>query len=159
MVGTGPGAAAPGEELGLSSILARWSDLPSQALRAGMPLVAAALTDSRPLELTANGLVVEVGIEHVRRGSLGERGEFAAPLAKLITALAGRPLRLLVRERAGGATVAARLGETPADAEDRARRYREAQDDPIVKDLLKRFEADIVAREPGDRQAWQDRLS
>jgi len=58
-----------------------------------------------------------------------------------------------VRERA------ARLGETPADAEDRARRYREAQDDPIVKDLLKRFEADIVAREPGDRQAWQDRLS
>jgi len=70
-----------------------------------------------------------VGVEHVRRGSLGERGEFAAPLAKLITALAG------------------------------ALAHKQAQDDPIVKDLLKRFEADIVAREPGDRQAWQDRLS
>ena len=151
---TPPDSAEPN----LAAIVARWGELPGQALRAGMPLVAAALADSRPLELTANGLVLDVAAEHVRRGTLGERGEFAAPLAKLIASLAGRPLRLLLRERAGGPTVAARLGETPADAEERALRYRAAQDDPVVKELLKRFDADIVAREPGDRQAWEDRL-
>lgn len=148
-------AAAPE---GLHALAARWSELAVQAQRAGMPLVAAALADARPMELTADGLLIEVAAEHVRRGTFAERGEFAAPLAKLVAAFAGRPLRLVPRERAGGPATAARLGETPADAEERARRYRAAQEDPVVKELLRRFEADIVAREPGDRGVWEDRL-
>jgi hypothetical protein len=28
----------------------------------------------------------------------------------------------------------------------------------VVRDLLKRFEADIIAREPGDLDQWRERL-
>ncbi len=59
------------------------------------------------------------------------------------------------------ARAAAELHAAPADpenAEERARRYAEAQKHPVVMELLKRFEADIVAREPGDTKAWEERM-
>jgi len=46
----------------------------------------------------------------------------------------------------------------PPDADERAKRYTEAQKHPVVQDLIKRFEADIVAREPGNQQAWEERM-
>ena len=44
------------------------------------------------------------------------------------------------------------------DAEERTKRYAEAQQHLLVQELLKRFEADIVAREPGDKRAWEERM-
>jgi len=45
-----------------------------------------------------------------------------------------------------------------AAADDRIRRYEQALTDPTVRDWIKRFEADILSREPGDRTAWLERL-
>jgi|GEM_PF-3619131 len=45
-----------------------------------------------------------------------------------------------------------------AAADDRIRRYEQALTDPTVRDWIKRFEADILSREPGDRSAWLERL-
>nr|MBA3685864.1 hypothetical protein [Planctomycetota bacterium] len=77
---------------------------------------------------------------------------------RLLAAIAGHPVRWRARARTGGPTAAARLGEDEAAAQDRARRYKEAQNDPVIKELLARFEADIVAREPATRQEWEERL-
>lgn len=44
------------------------------------------------------------------------------------------------------------------DQDDRIQRYEKALTDPTIRDLIKRFEADIIARELGDAQAWLDRL-
>jgi len=56
------------------------------------------------------------------------------------------------------ATPPATAPASPPDADERAKRYVDAQKHPVVQDLLKRFEADIVAREPGNRQAWEERM-
>lgn len=42
--------------------------------------------------------------------------------------------------------------------DDRIQRYEKALTDPTIRDLIKRFEADIIARELGDAQAWLDRI-
>jgi len=47
---------------------------------------------------------------------------------------------------------------TSPSADERIRRYEQALTDPTVRDLIKRFEADILAREPGDKTAWMERL-
>ncbi len=46
----------------------------------------------------------------------------------------------------------------PPSPDERVRRYEQALTDPIVRDLIKRFEADIIAREPGDKTTWLERL-
>lgn len=48
--------------------------------------------------------------------------------------------------------------DNEAASDDRIRRYEQALTDPMVQDLLKRFEADIISREVGDEQTWQDKL-
>lgn len=147
----------PPAPLTFGELVQRWEQLADRARKGGLLLVAQAFAGAKPLELTAGALTIEAAAEHVRGNVFG--GEFAEPVSRLLTEVAGRPLRLVVKERAGGPSVAARAGETPADAEARARRYQEAQQHPLVKELLRRFEADIVAREPGDEKAWRERLA
>ena len=59
-----------------------------------------------------------------------------------LQAVAGRRLRVCGRPRRAQAV------------DERSDRYRTAQDHPLVQQLLKRFEADIVAREIIDREDW-----
>lgn len=65
-------------------------------------------------------------------------------LERLLLGLSGRPLRVepLARALAGGAGGA----RNPA--------YAQAQGHPLVQDLLERFEAEIVAREPSPRERF-----
>jgi hypothetical protein len=37
-------------------------------------------------------------------------------------------------------------------------RYRTAESDPLVQDILKRFQAEVVAREPVTRAEWLARF-
>ena len=71
--------------------------------------------------------------------------ELAKRLDELVSRIAGCPLHIAPR---------ARSGQGPGIADDRARRYRAAQDHPLMKALLQQFEADIVARELIEHDAW-----
>lgn len=51
---------------------------------------------------------------------------------------------------------AARLPQAGGSAPDG--QLRGAETNPLVKDLLKRFAADVVRREPLDHAAWQAKL-
>ncbi len=67
------------------------------------------------------------------------------------------PLRDFVPTRAPVSADAA-ADAIEAAADDRIKRYEQALTDPTVREWIKRFEADILAREPGDRTAWLERL-
>ena len=71
----------------------------------------------------------------------------ATDLEHHLTALFGRPLRARV-------TVA-----RPALGDDRTSRYQAAQAHPLVKDLIRRFEADVVSREVIGRTEWLERFA
>ena len=70
------------------------------------------------------------------------------------TAVFGVRFRLVVKLKAG-AGGASDTGVTDA----RQRRYLAAQEHPVVKELMQRFEADLVGRELVDFATWIQRLA
>ena len=56
-----------------------------------------------------------------------------------------------------GAT-AVRVAAAPTTGDDRGKRWQTAQAHPLVRDLLKRFEGDVVSREVATRDEWLGRL-
>lgn len=67
-------------------------------------------------------------------------------LERLLATTTGRRLQVEPLARSGGGADGAR---NPA--------YAQAQAHPLVKDLLERFEAEIVAREPSPRERFLER--
>lgn len=127
----------------LPMLQTRWTELARHAIRDGQVSLAAALTDSAPVSLAGDLLTIELPATFCAQLTI--RPELTQQLENLLQVLAGRRLRVLGRPRRGQA------------GDERTDRYRNAQDHPLVQMLLKRFEADIVAREIIPPDEWQRR--
>ena len=127
----------------LPHLQAKWDSLARAALTDGQLVLATGLTDSVPVAL-ANG-VLTVELPEGLTAKLAGDPDLAKRLDELVSRIAGCPLRIAPR---------ARSGQGPGIADDRSRRYRAAQDHPLMKALLQHFEADIVARELIDHDTW-----
>ncbi len=144
-----PARAAPPPDASPQALLpllqARWGELPRIAMRDQQVELATALATSNPVALAVDLLTVEFA------GAFSERFNSAPELQRILEALvellAGRRLRVVAR-RPGG-----------SGADERGRRYQAAQANPLVKALLGRFGADIVAREMIARDDWLQRLN
>ena len=143
-----PGAAAPAGTL--ADIAGRWGELGQHLLRAGAPLLAAALGEATPVAATSEQLTVEAP---AGRMAVLTDPEQQRVVGNACLALFGARLRLVVRPRAG------KLGAQPAVTDERQRRYQAAQEHPVVRELMQRFEADLVGRELVDLQTWLGRLA
>jgi hypothetical protein len=53
-----------------------------------------------------------------------------------------------------------RVGAPPAASggDERARRWQAAQGHPLVKEMIRRFEGDVIGREVATREEWLSRL-
>lgn len=74
-------------------------------------------------------------------------------IASACLVLFGARLRLVVRAKAG------KDGGQSAVTDERQRRYQAAQEHPAVRELMQRFEADLVGRELIDAQTWLARVA
>jgi hypothetical protein len=132
---------APRLPLTLSEAQARWGEGARAALGGGKPALAAAVTGTRLVALEGDLLTIEEPV-----GRSPGLADMATDLEHHLSALFGRPLR-------GRVTVA-----RPALGDDRASRYQAAQAHPLVKDLVRRFEADVISREVVGRAEWLERF-
>ncbi len=132
-------AALPPQAL-LPVLQERWAEVARAAMRDGHVALAAALTDSAPMALAGDLLTIELPVSFCAQLTI--RPDLQQQLEGVLLAVAGRRLRVTGRPR-----------RTPA-VDERADRYRTAQNHPLVQLLLKRFDADIVAREIIDHDAW-----
>ena len=124
----------------LAHLQARWGGLARAALSEDLVVLATALTDSAPISLASNQLTIELPAAFCAQ--LDGDPDLARRLRQLVAGIAGRELMIIARPR---------RGQTGGD--ERSRRYRSAQEHPLVQALLTRFEADIVARELIDPDA------
>jgi hypothetical protein len=116
----------------------RWPELARAVLVQGDPTLAAALTGTRVVAMEGDLITVEAPPR-----------PNAAQTTALETAL---PPHLLT---AFGTTMRVACVAARPEADDgSADLYRAAQSHPLVKDLMRRFEADIVSREIMDREEW-----
>lgn len=127
----------------LPDLQAKWGTLARAALTDGQSVLATGLSDSTPVAL-ANG-VLTVEMPEVMGAQLAADPDLAKRLDELVSRIAGCPLRITARTRSGQGSGA---------VDDRSRRYRAAQDHPLMKALLLNFEADIVAREMIGHNEW-----
>lgn len=119
-------------------------------LQAGVPLVAAALGDGQAIALVADQLTVECPPARLTVLTDPEQQRMVASACQV---LFGTRLRLVVRAKAG------KDGGQPAVTDERQRRYQAAQEHPAVRELMQRFEADLVGRELIDLETWLGRLA
>ena len=127
----------------LPHLQAKWDSLARAALDDGQLMLATALTDSTPVALANGVLTVELPADLIAK--LATNPELAKRLDELVSRIAGSSMHIAPRPRSG---------QGPGIADDRARRYRAAQEHPLMKALLQHFEADIVARELIEHDAW-----
>ena len=113
-------------------------------MRDGQVSLAAALTDSAPVALSGDLLTVELPASFCAQLTI--RPDMTQQFEAVLQAVAGRRLRVVGRPRKGQA------------GDERTDRYRQAQDHPLVQLLMKRFEADIVAREIIPTEEWLRRM-
>jgi hypothetical protein len=125
--------------------------LGQQLLKAGAPLLAAAIGDATPTALSGDQL--SLAVPPARIAVLSDPAQQRVVAAAGI-AVFGVRFRLLVTLKAG-AGEATTTGVTDA----RQRRYLAAQEHPVVKELMQRFEADLVGRELVDFATWLERLT
>jgi hypothetical protein len=124
----------------------RWSDVVRAAMRDAYPVLALALGDCRVVGLDAATITVAAPAN--RAGVLEDPGHGHA-LARAFDAVLGAPYTLVVRREAPGAP-----GANP-----RAAKFQPAMDDPVVRDLIKRFAGDVIEREPLTREGFRERLA
>ena len=136
--------------LTLADLHARWGELGRSLLHAGAPLVAAALGDGKATALVADVLTIECPA--ARLDILIDPAQQRL-ISSTCLALFGSRLRLVVRTRTG------KDGMQPAVTDERQRRYQAAQEHPAVRELMQRFEADLVGRELIDVQTWLARIA
>ncbi len=130
-----------------------------QLLRAGAPLLAAALSEGTAVALVGEALTVEVPPARI---ALLADPEQQRVLGSALLAVLGIRLRLVPRVRSvrGGGGGGGGGGDSDEPVTDeRQRRYKAAQEHPLVRDLMQRFEADLVGRELIDLETWLTRLA
>ena len=135
---------------GLEELRARWGALGQVLLQMGAPLLAAALSDSLPLAVGGDQLTIEAPAGRV---PLLTDPEQQRVVGNACLAAFGSRYRLVVKTRL------VKGGPQPAITDERQRRYLAAQEHPIVRELMRRFEADLVGRELVDLQTWLQRLA
>lgn len=114
-----------------------------RVLRDGHPALAAALGEARPVGIA--GAVVDALAPPARLPAIEAAAAQHAIMAACL-AVYGAPLQLAVRP-----------GEVAASGDDRSRRWRGALDHPLVKDILRRFEAEPLSRELIGADDWRAR--
>ncbi|MFW5828825.1 MAG: hypothetical protein ACOCXA_01070 [Planctomycetota bacterium] len=121
-----------------------WDRILGQALNEGLHALAAALVAAEILLCDERRLRLAVPHEHreqLRDGSPG-REAFERLLRQNLGWLPAIACQILDRPGSGSDT-----------SDVRNQRYRSAQDHALVQDILRRFNADIIAREPCARDA------
>jgi hypothetical protein len=126
----------------LPDLQSRWNEVAQAALRDGQPLIASALSGSRPVSFANGTLTLECPADFCDRSD-------ADPLVlqvvvAVIANVCGHRLTIRVRPPAG------------LDG-GRSARYAAAEAHPLVQALRKRFAADIITREPITREEWLKR--
>lgn len=123
----------------LPDLQQRWSEIAQAALRDGQPLIASALSGSRPVSFANGTLTLECPADFCDRVDADEL--LIQHLVALIAQFSGHRLTIRVRPPAG------------LDG-GRSARYSAAEAHPLVLALRKRFAADIITREPITREEW-----
>jgi hypothetical protein len=126
----------------LPDLQSRWGEIAQAALRDGQPLIASALSGSRPVSFANGVLTLECPADFCDRTDAD-----ALQIQHLVTLVAqfcGHRLTIRVRPPAG------------LDG-GRSARYQAAEAHPLVQALRKRFAADIITREPITREEWLKR--
>lgn len=129
----------------LARLQSRWGELPRIALRDFQVALGTALTASSPVSVANGTLTIEMPQEF--NALHGSDPIIIEQLHLLIERLIGTRLNIVIRNDQ----------HTSGESDDRARRYRTSTEHPLVKDLLKRFEADIMAREVMSAEEWRMR--
>ncbi len=117
-----------------------------QLLTGGLPLLAAGWGECRALTLRDGVLTIEVP---AKRLALFQDPDQQRLLASAIAGAGGVRVQLALRQVGA-------LTDEPSD--DRTRRYRAAETHPLIQDLMKRFQAELVGREVVEVEAWIARL-
>ena len=143
-------SAAPSGDL-LATVTARWGELGQHLLRLGAPLLAVAIAEAKPVGLSGDQLIIAVPANRV---PLLLDPEQTRVIAGACIALFSQRLRLVIR---GTAEVSDPLRTVVTD--ERSRRYQAAQEHPVVRELIQRFEAELVGRELIDVKTWLARLA
>jgi hypothetical protein len=137
-----PNAPAAVPQTFLFDVQQRWSEIAQTALRDGNALLAAELTASTP-HLFAHGTLTIAG-----SAALVARGDSVTltTIARYIMQVCGHRVQIALRSTA-----------VSDDNNDRRERYRTAEQHPLIQALRKKFQADIVSREPITFEHWQTR--
>jgi hypothetical protein len=112
-----------------------------QLLGGGLPLLAATWGEARVLSVRDDLVSIQVP---QRRLALLADEEQATLLGTAVGSVLGRRVR--IRATAGS--------ETGTTGDERTRRYQAAERHPLVQDLMKRFQAELVGRELVDFETW-----
>jgi len=132
--------------LTLRTAQGRWDDVVRSVLRDGLPVLSQALAAGRPVALDAT--TITVAVPSNRAGTL-EDPTHGRAIARAFDAVLGLPYALIVRRDAA----------VKAAQDDRAARWQAAMDHPTVADLLRRFEAEVIEREPMPLEAFRERFA
>lgn len=120
----------------------RWNEVAQAAMRDQQPLVASALSGSRPVSFANGTLTIECPADFCDRADADPL--VLQTIAALVAQICGHRLGIRVRPPAG------------LDG-GRSARYSAAEAHPLVQALRKRFSADIITREPITRDEWLKR--
>ena len=123
----------------LPDLQLRWNEIAQAALRDGQPLLASALSGSRPVSFANGTLTLECPADFCDRADAD--AQLIQHLVTLMAQFSGHRLNIRVRPPAG------------LDG-GRSARYAAAEAHPLVQALRKRFAADIITREPITRDEW-----
>ena len=126
----------------LPDLQSRWGEIAQAALRDGQPLIASALSGSRPVSFANGVLTLECPADFCDRADADTL--LIQHLVTLVAQFCGHRLTIRVRPPAG------------LDG-GRSARYQAAEAHPLVQALRKRFAADIITREPITREEWLKR--
>lgn len=126
----------------LPDLQSRWSEVAQAALRDGQPLIASALSGSRPVSFASGTLTLECPADFCDRSDADPL--LLQVIVAVVANVCGHRLTIRVRPPAG------------LDG-GRSARYAAAEAHPLVQALRKRFAADIITREPITREEWLKR--
>lgn len=147
---TGAAASGGAGPLTVAAIAARWGELGQHLLRAGAPLLAAAIAESTAAALAGDQLTIDTPPHRVAVLSDAEQ---VRVVGNGCLAVFGTRLRVVVRNRGGKGP------DSTGVTDERQKRYLAAQQHPAVRELMQRFEADLVGRELVDLETWLARIT
>ncbi len=133
----------------MADLQSRWGEVQRKLLTGGLPLLAAALAESSAVAWTGDLLTLAAP---ARRQALLLDPEQQRLLAGAVASVVGARPKIVLRT-AGG------VAQADPVADERKRRYTTAASHPLVQDIVKRFQAELVGQEIIDLETWLARLA